>query len=239
MVELAARVLLGIAGDRRHTTQPLHGGPLRHGVHAIVGALGMDIGLERLEQRVHARLVEQQHAIHATQRRHQTRPLRARLNRAPRALERMGGTIAVDRNDQSIPERAGAGEIANVADVEQIEDAVGEHDALAFGLPRLDRFDRVRARHHLFACPGVAHARTRFPRGLAPRSACSRSRAPTATAPRWLTATEPATLASAAASSDEAPAASAAEATATTASPAPVTSTASCPPHASRLWPLP
>jgi hypothetical protein len=49
----------------------------------------------------------------------------------PGALEALDRGIAVDADEQDVTERARSLEIANVTDVQEIETAVGQDDALA------------------------------------------------------------------------------------------------------------
>src|SRR5439155_9625414 len=113
--------------------------------------------------------------------------------------------VAVDADDQPVAERARLDEVFDVAAVEQVEDAVREHDALARGAPRVD------------PAPGLVRQRFAHPAPFS--SASSSSGTVQAAVPTSRITTPAAWLASRQASGKVAPAASASATTLTTVSP--------------------
>ena len=184
----------------------------------VVGALGVHVGAEARDQRVGGVVVEDDHRVDRAQRADQLRALRRGHDRPARALEAADRGVGVEPDTSTSPSAARRPEVADVAHVEEVEDAVGEHEPLARRAARRPR-------------PAAASSSPRT--GAIGLSAARAWRAPpgvTVAVPRFMTTTPPATLASHAASAGAAPAASATVNALITVSPAPVTSA---------IWSLP
>ena len=133
--QVLRRVRLRIARDGDLGAHRLHRAALGHVLLGVVGALGVDVGAEARDQRVGAVLLEDDHRVHPAHRGDQLRPLRGGHHRAARALQPPHRGVGVEPDHERVAERAGGLEIADVADVEEIEAAVGEHQPLARRAP--------------------------------------------------------------------------------------------------------
>jgi hypothetical protein len=124
-------VVLRIADNRDAAAVGAYDVPLWHRVGRVVGALAVHVWLETLEQVCDRRPREHRHVVDAAQRRDELRACRGRQHRPAGPLERVHRVVVVDRDDEAIALRARALEIADVADVDDVEAAVRERDAPA------------------------------------------------------------------------------------------------------------
>ena len=129
------RVRLRVARDGDPRAQRFHRTALGNVLLGIVGALGVHVGAEARDQRVGAVLLEHDHRVHPAHRRDQLRALRGGHHRPARALQASHRGVGVEPDHERVAERARGLEIADVADVEEIEAAVGEHQPLARRAP--------------------------------------------------------------------------------------------------------
>ena len=81
-------------------------------------------------------------------------------NGAARAFERADAGVGINGDDEDFSFRFRSGEIAGMTDVERIEDAVGEDDALATLSGNCQQPDQFIARNDFFV--GLAHGSGRF-----------------------------------------------------------------------------
>ena len=170
---------------------------LGHGVDGVVGALAVHVGQQR-EQRAHGRLGEDDDVVHAAQRRHELGAVGRRQDGPARALQRPHRRVVVDGDDQPVGLRRGALEIADVADVQQVEAAVGERDRAPRRAVARDRVDAARrvsestpsvpAPVRLLRPPASFRASPRDRSSTASRS----SAAETVAVPRFITTSPPA-----------------------------------------------
>jgi hypothetical protein len=94
-----------------------------------VASLGEHVGTAGVDQPRRRVLVEPGHRVHRREGRDQRHAVRQQVHRPPGPLAqapRRG--IAVQRDQQRRPERARPREIRDVAAVQQVEHAVGEHE---------------------------------------------------------------------------------------------------------------
>jgi hypothetical protein len=89
------------------------------------------VGPERAEECLDAPLPEDGDVVHALEAGDELGALLFRHERARRALERPGGGVVVHGDDQHVGLRGGSLEVAHVADVEDVEQAVRERDGSA------------------------------------------------------------------------------------------------------------
>src|SRR6478672_7512115 len=116
------------------------------GDRRIVAAFHQYVGSERQDELERRVLVEHRHRIDTFERGEHVRALGLRSHGTTRTLETANGGVAVQADDELIAEGAGGGEQVDVADVEQIEDAIREYDGPRF---RITPAHRVAPRHHL------------------------------------------------------------------------------------------
>ena len=184
--QIARRMILRIADDGDAAAVGAHGVALGHGVDRVVGALAVHVGLQQLEQRRDRRLAKR------------SRRSRRRAARPPAPRDRLAAAPAATAPSARAPtassliatisrsaSRFAAFEVADVADVQQIEAAVGERDASARARgPAATRSTSVGAIEDL------THAR-RCPADVA-RTARRSSAADTVAVPRFITTRPPA-----------------------------------------------
>ena len=126
--QIARGVVLGVADDGDAAAVGARRFALGHGVDGVVGALAVDVGPQQLEQR---RRRSARERSRRSRRRAAPRPARrarppaGSAGPAPSAPRRR---IVVDRHDQPVGFRGRGLQIADVADVQQVEAAVGERD---------------------------------------------------------------------------------------------------------------
>jgi len=82
---------------------------------------------------------------------------------AARAFEGTDAGVGIDGDDEEVSFGFGGREIAGVTDVERVEDAVGEDDALAALPGRCQECDQFFAQNDFFV--GLAHGSGRFAGG--------------------------------------------------------------------------
>ena len=102
----------------------------------------MHIGLEQAQQRVDVELRKHDDVVHGPQRADELGPVGGGQDGTPRPLERPHRLVAVDGDDQPVGLRLGTLQVADVADVEHIEAAVGQRDRsprLPFGRDRIEK----------------------------------------------------------------------------------------------------
>ena len=88
----------------------------------------MHVGLEALEQPRHGRVREDDDVVDAAERGDELGAVRRRAAPAGPALQRRHRLVVVDRDDQAVGLGRRALQVADVADVQQVEAAVGEGD---------------------------------------------------------------------------------------------------------------
>ena len=99
-------------------------------VAGVVGALHEHVGRERLDQGERRVLVEQHHAVHRGERRRARGPAACSpaTGRAGALAQPADRGIGVEPDDERVALAPGRLEQLDVARVQQVEDAVGEHD---------------------------------------------------------------------------------------------------------------
>lgn len=101
------------------------GGGVVRGV-GVFAALGVDVGLYALKHLDRGGPAVDRDVVHAAQRREHLGPLGLGKRGAARAF--VDKTVGGDGDDQHSPKPAGGVEVADVADVQEVEAAVTQHD---------------------------------------------------------------------------------------------------------------
>ncbi len=100
-------------------------------VARVGAAFDQHVGADGFEQSVRRIVFEHDDLAHAGQRRQHGRAVALADDRPAGTLEPSHAGVAVDADEQRVAQRRGFGQVLHVADVEQIEAAVGEHHAFA------------------------------------------------------------------------------------------------------------
>src|SRR5262245_46620545 len=133
MQELTRRMVLGVAHDRYANSQTVGGRSLRHALGRVVGSFCMYVRSQFLEQRFDIRLWKDHDKVDRTQRGYQQGPRALIENRPSRPFQPANAAIRVDAHDQGIAFRTRALQIANMANVQDVEASVGKHDLSTLG----------------------------------------------------------------------------------------------------------
>ena len=136
--EIAGRVIFGIADDAGFAAERTHHLAFGDGLFSVVRAFAVHVGTESIEERGNVDVVEDDDDIDALECRDQLGSIHRAQDGSARAFEFLGDLVAVDSDDEDVTHRARAFEIANVADVQQVEVTVREHDTLMGALRVFD-----------------------------------------------------------------------------------------------------
>ena len=124
-------MIFGIADDGYADAEAGGDGALGDGVGGVVGALGVNVGTQFFEQFFDVRFGENHDVVHDPEGGDEKGAGLFVENGAARAFQRASAGVGVDGDDEKVALLFCAGEVANMADVEGVEAAVGENDALA------------------------------------------------------------------------------------------------------------
>ena len=109
------------------------------GVFGPVLAFDEHIRLQRGDEIVRGVRIEDDDTVDTLERLEHFRALGLRRDWPRRPLVRADRSVGVEADDQRVAQRAGVLQVSEVADVQEIEDAVGEHDLLAGGAQPCDK----------------------------------------------------------------------------------------------------
>ncbi len=119
-------------------------------VGIVVAAFDDDIGADGDDEFKRRGLVEDDDSIDGGKSGQDAGALGLADDRTIRAFEAADGCVAVDGDDEPVAEATSLLEQCDVADVQQIEAAVGKDDALAVGFPEGDALRELIARRRLY-----------------------------------------------------------------------------------------
>ena len=162
--QIARRMILRIADDGDAAAVAAHGLALGHGLHGVVGPLAVDVRLQREQQRRRpsARERSRRNRRRAAAATSSARSLSGRIGRPGPFSPRTDASSLIATTSRSASAR-GSLQVADVADVQQIEAAVGEGDRAPGGAigraPRRSSSSRETTRPML--CRTLAAVRSR------------------------------------------------------------------------------
>src|SRR5208337_390793 len=136
--ECARGVFLRIADDGYADTEAIGGCALRNSFRAVVRAFCVNVRTDIFEQGFDIGLCEEHHEIDIAQRGYQLRAGLFVENGPARPLQAADAGVRIDRYNQNIAFAFCPGKIADVAHMQRIEAAVGQHDSLALSLQFTD-----------------------------------------------------------------------------------------------------
>src|ERR1700722_1638231 len=125
---VARGMIFGIAANGGADAEENGEFALGNSVYGVVGALCVDVWLKFAEQRVDVELVENNHIVDCGQRCDDRRAGSFGHHRAAGTFALLSAGIGIERDDEDVALRFCCFKVANVADVEQIEDAIREDD---------------------------------------------------------------------------------------------------------------
>ena len=129
--QMARGVVLGVADDGNADAEQRGHVAFRDGLESVIGALGVDVGVNFAEKMFYVELVENYDVVHKFQRGDERRTRTLGENWAAFAFQFSGTGIGIDSDDEKIAFLFCGLQVANVADVQQIEDAIREHNFAA------------------------------------------------------------------------------------------------------------
>src|ERR1700694_4101642 len=147
--DLGGRVILGITHDDHPASTGFDLIALGDALHRVVRALGMKIGTDFADESAHILFRKNYDGVHICQRCQNFRPFFGRDYRPPFALQRAHGSVGVHRNNQFAAEFPRGMQIANVADMQHIENTVSQRDAIASTPPSRHTLLKFVARNNL------------------------------------------------------------------------------------------
>ena len=133
-------MVFGIADDGDADAEARGDGAFGNGIGGVVGAFGVDVGVQFFEQFLDIRFGENYDVVDGSEGGDEKGAGLFVEDGTAGAFQRASAGIGVDGDDEEIAFGFRAGQIASVTDVERIEAAVGEDDALA-ALLRGRQFD--------------------------------------------------------------------------------------------------
>jgi hypothetical protein len=127
----AGGMVFGIAYDGDADAEAGGDGAFGDGVGGVVSAFGVDVGAQFFEEFFDVGFGKNHGVIHGAESGYEKSAGLFVEDGAAGAFQRADAGIGIDGDDEKIAFGFGGGEIASVADVERVEDAVGEDNALA------------------------------------------------------------------------------------------------------------
>ena len=149
MDNLCGGVILWITHDDDAASTSFDDIVLGDALCRVVGAFGMKIRMDLANDGAHVFFWEYYDGVHIRQRRQNFRAFFGGHYGPPFALQRARGSIAVDRDNQLAAEFPGGMQVAYMADVQQIEAAVGQRDTIAGAPPIRYTLLKFAARNNL------------------------------------------------------------------------------------------
>lgn len=135
---MAAGVIFRVADDLDPPSVFVNCVALRNRVSCIVGSLGLNLGANFPDNRAHIELGKNYDCVDWLKCSHNFRALLLGNDRAPFTFQRTHGLIGVDGDHEFTAQGLGRNQVTNVSDMEEIECAIREYDALSGAAPLLD-----------------------------------------------------------------------------------------------------
>ena len=133
-------MVLGIAYDLDATTVGCDLVTLGHVVAGVIGSLHLNVGLDLADEGANVGLVEDYDGIDALEGGDDLGALLLGHGGTSGTFKAAYTLVGVDGDDEFAAERFGSAQITYMADVEEIEAAVGEGHGMALGAPTGDYF---------------------------------------------------------------------------------------------------
>src|ERR1700682_6517687 len=147
--DLGGRVIFGITHDDHSASTGFDLVALGDALHRVVRALRMKIGTYFADDRAHILVWEHYDGVHVRQRRQNFRAFFGRNYWPIFALQRAYGSIGIHRNNQLATEFPRGTQVTYVANMEQVENTVGQRDAIASAPPVRHALLKFIARNNL------------------------------------------------------------------------------------------
>lgn len=182
-------MIFGIAHDRHPAAVLAHQVALGDTFFGVVRALGLDVGVNFMNEGTHVPLRKDDYSVYIGESGENFCTFFGRHYRAALALKCADGVIGVHGDNQAAAKILGGVQIADVANVQDVEAAIGERDALARRTPLGDTPPQLVSIKNLRVGWFAQWFRTA---GGASIMACSSSFRVTVAVPRFITTMPPA-----------------------------------------------
>jgi len=149
MTDFGGRVILGIANDNDSASKSFDCVALRYVGHGVVGTFGVKVGADFANDGAHVDFRENNHGIHVCQGCEDFGAFFGRHNGPAFALQCPHGSVGVYGDNQFAAEFAGSMEVADMADMEDVETSVSEGYAIASAPPLVHKLRELVARNNL------------------------------------------------------------------------------------------
>ena len=147
--DLGGRVILGITHDDDPASTGFDLVALGDALRRVVGALGVKIGTDFANDSAHVLFWKDYDGVNIRQRRQNFRAFFGRHHWPTFALQRAHGSIGIHRNNQFAAEFPSGTQVAHMANMQQIENTVGQRDAIAGAPPIRHTLLKFVARNNL------------------------------------------------------------------------------------------
>jgi len=131
-------MILGIADDGHPAAARFNFRALRHCIRCVIRTFGVKIGTDFANDRAHVSFRKYHNGVDISERSQNLRALFGGHQGASGAFQLAHRIITVDRDDEFFAKLAGAMQVTHMPDVQQVEAAVRQSDALATLAPSGD-----------------------------------------------------------------------------------------------------
>ena len=143
--QIGRGVLLGVADDSNAAASCGDGVTLGHGLLGVIGALGMHVRADDGDEGADIGLVEDNDGINIGQGGNQFGTFGLRNERAAVAFQRASAGIGIQSDNELSAELFGGVQITDMTDMQKIEAAIGQDDALTRRAPLADAGSKLLA----------------------------------------------------------------------------------------------
>ena len=147
--DLGGRVILGITHYDNSPSTGFDLIALGDILGRVIGALGLEIGMDFANDGAHVPLREDYDGVHIRQRRQNLRAFSSGHYGTALAFQGAHGRIVIHRDNQFAAEFPSGVKVAYVSDVQYVETSVGQRNALAGAPPIRDQALKFVARNNL------------------------------------------------------------------------------------------
>jgi len=197
-------MIFWITNDRYSSAEGSYHIAFRNGVLGVIGAFGVNIGLEREEQLFDSRLIENRHKVNSFQCGYDLGSLVLGYERSAIALQSSSLFVRIHADNQKIAQGFRRFEVANMANMKDVEATISQYNSASFSLCGFDDHCQIAPfENSSRSAKGIGFYGHAFDSCAIDDSISSTL---TVDVPRFETTIPPARFASRAASANEAPA---------------------------------
>src|SRR6266446_7416773 len=136
-------MIFWIANDRHSSAEGSYHIALRNRVFGVIGAFGMNMGLEREQQLFDSWFIEDRHEVDGFQCGYYLGSLDLGHERPAITLQPSSLLVGVHPDNQKVAQRFRRFKVANMANVKNVEATIGQYNSASFSFGRLDDRQQV------------------------------------------------------------------------------------------------